>query len=308
MHFSIRLYKYTSESRIKYIKTYSMTNVLNFTKQFKSYFIIALGLFINALGWTGFLIPSEIVGGGVSGIGTIIYFATGFKVGYSVFIINGLLIIAAMRVLGFGFGIKTIFATFVLSFFLWLLQSIITEPLVSDRFMCAIIGGIMAGASAGIILSQGGSTGGTDIIAMMINKYRNYSPGQLILTLDLIIISSSYFLTHSIEQVVYGYVAMSVSAYCVDMVIEGSKQSVQIFIFTKKFDKIRNELISNHDQGLTELQAKDGFSQKDIKILMLLAKKKDSQAILKMVKIVDPEAFISMGSVMGVYGFGFEKK
>jgi len=284
-----------------------MTSILSYTKQFKSYFIIAIGLFIGSIGWTGFLIPSEIVGGGVSGIATIIYFATGFKVGYSVFIINGVLLILAMRVLGFGFGIKTIFATFVLSFFLWLLQSIITEPLVSDRFMCAIIGGIMAGASAGIILSQGGSTGGTDIIAMMINKYRNYSPGQLLLTLDLIIISSSYFLSNSIEQVVYGFVAMGVSAYCVDMVIEGSKQSVQIFIFTKKHDEIRNEVVLNLDQGLTVLEAKGGYSQQDVKVLMLLAKKKDSQAILKMVKIVDPDAFISMGSVMGVYGQGFDK-
>jgi len=284
-----------------------MTSILSYTKQFKSYFIIAIGLFIGSIGWTGFLIPSEIVGGGVSGIATIIYFATGFKVGYSVFIINGVLLILAMRVLGFGFGIKTIFATFVLSFFLWLLQSIITEPIVSDRFMCAIIGGIMAGASAGIILSQGGSTGGTDIIAMMINKYRNYSPGQLLLTLDLIIISSSYFLSNSIEQVVYGFVAMGVSAYCVDMVIEGSKQSVQIFIFTKKHDEIRNEVVLNLDQGLTVLEAKGGYSQQDVKVLMLLAKKKDSQAILKMVKIVDPDAFISMGSVMGVYGQGFDK-
>ncbi|RZT91332.1 uncharacterized membrane-anchored protein YitT (DUF2179 family) [Ancylomarina subtilis] len=284
-----------------------MTKILDFTKQFKSYFIIAIGLFIGSIGWTGFLIPSEIVGGGVSGIATIIYFATGFKVGYSVFIINGLLLVMAMRVLGFGFGIKTIFATFVLSFFLWLLQSIITEPLVSDRFMCAIIGGILAGASAGIILSQGGSTGGTDIIAMMINKYRNYSPGQLLLTLDLIIISSSYFLSNSIEQVVYGFVAMGVSAYCVDMVIEGSKQSVQIFIFTKKYDEIRNEVVFKLDLGLTELQAKGGYSQEEVKVLMLLAKKKDSQAILKMVKVVDPDAFISMGSVMGVYGQGFDK-
>jgi uncharacterized membrane-anchored protein YitT (DUF2179 family) len=284
-----------------------MISVINFTKQFKSYFIIALGLFIGSVGWAGFLIPSEIVGGGVTGIATIIYFATGFKVGYSVFIINGLLLVGAMRVLGFGFGMKTIFATFVLSFFLWLLQSIFTEPLVSDRFMCAIIGGIMAGASAGIILSQGGSTGGTDIIAMMINKYRNYSPGQLLLTLDLIIISSSYFLSNSIEQVVYGFVAMGVSAYCVDMVIEGSKQSVQIFIFTKKHDEIRNEVVLNLDQGLTVLEAKGGYSQQNVKVLMLLAKKKDSQAILKMVKIVDPDAFISMGSVMGVYGQGFDK-
>jgi len=284
-----------------------MISVVNFTKQFKSYFIIALGLFIGSIGWTGFLIPSEIVGGGVTGMATIIYFATGFKVGYSVFIINGLLLILGMRVLGFGFGLKTIFATIVLSFFLWLLQSIITEPIVSDRFMCAIIGGIMAGASAGLILSQGGSTGGTDIIAMMINKYRNYSPGQLLLTLDLIIISSSYFISNSIEQVVYGFVAMGVSAYCVDMAIEGAKQSVQIFIFTKKHDEIRNEVILNLDQGLTVLEAKGGYSQQDVKVLMLLAKKKDSQSILKMVKIVDPDAFISMGSVMGVYGQGFDK-
>ncbi len=284
-----------------------MTSLISFAKQFKSYFIIAVGLFIGSLGWTGFLIPSEIVGGGVTGIATIIYFATGFKVGYSVFIINGLLLVVAMRVLGFGFGIKTIFATFVLSFFLGFLQSIITEPLVSDRFMCAIIGGIMAGASAGIILSQGGSTGGTDIIAMMINKYRNYSPGQLLLALDLIIISSSYFLSNSIEQVVYGFVAMGVSAYCVDMVIEGSKQSVQIFIFTKKYEKIRSELVLQLDQGMTELQAKGGYSQQDVKVLMVLAKKKDSQSILSMVKIVDPDAFISMGSVMGVYGQGFDK-
>ena len=214
-----------------------MTIFLNLIRQFKPYFIITLGLFINALGWTGFLIPSEIVGGGVSGVGTIIYFMTGLKVGYSVFIINGFLIMVAMRILGLGFGVKSIFATFVLSFFLWLLQSIITVPLVSDRFMCAIIGGMMAGTSAGIILSQGGSTGGTDIVAMLINKYRNYSPGKLILTLDVMVILSSYFLTNSIEQVIYGCVAMAVSAYCVDKVMEGRKQSVQVFILSNKFDK-----------------------------------------------------------------------
>ncbi|MDE5420170.1 YitT family protein [Labilibaculum sp. DW002] len=287
-----------------------MKNIFKTTdlkESLRSYFIIAIGLFIGSVGWTGFLIPSEIVGGGVTGMATIIYFVTGFKVGYSVFIINSVLLLASLRVLGFSFGLKTIYGIFVISFFLWLFQSIITEPLVSDRFMCAIIGGIMAGASAGIILSQGGSTGGTDIIAMMINKYRNYSPGQLLLTLDLIIISSSYFISNSIEQVVYGFVAMGVSAYCVDMAIEGAKQSVQIFIFTKKHEEIRNEVVLNLDQGLTVLEAKGGYSQQDVKVLMLLAKKKDSQAILKMVKIVDPDAFISMGSVMGVYGQGFDK-
>jgi len=285
-------------------KIFQTTNVKT---TIHSYVIITLGLLIGSLAWTGFIIPSGIVGSGVSGIATIIYFVTGIKVGYSVFLINTVFLLVSLRILGFGFGVKTLYGIFVISFFLWLFQSIITEPLVSDKFMCSIIGGIMAGASAGMILSRGGSTGGTDILAMMINKYKNYSPGQLLLTIDVIIISSSYFLENSIEQVVYGFVTMGVSAFCVDMIIEGSKQSVQIFIFTQKPEEIRNEIIGTLDQGLTVLNGSGGYSKKDVQVLMVLAKKRESQAILRMIKLVDPDAFISMGSVMGVYGKGFDK-
>ena len=287
-----------------------MKNIFKTTdlkESLRSYFVITIGLLIGSLAWTGFIIPAGIVGSGVSGIATIIYFVTGVKVGYSVFLINSVLLLASLRVLGFSFGLKTIYGIFVISFFLWLFQSIITEPLVSDRFMCSIIGGIMAGAGAGIILSRGGSTGGTDILAMMINKYKNYSIGQLLLTIDVIIISSSYFLENSIEQVVYGFVTMGVSAYCVDMIIEGSKQSVQLIIFTRKPEEIRKEVIDTLDQGLTIINGTGGYSEEDVKVLMVLAKKKESQAILRMVKLVDPDAFISMGSVMGVYGQGFDK-
>ncbi|RKD96091.1 YitT family protein [Marinifilum flexuosum] len=283
------------------------TQKISLSENIRSYLIITIGLLIGSLAWTGFIIPSGIVGSGVSGIATMIYFVTGIKVGYSVFLINTVFLLISLRVLGFSFGIKTLYGITVISFFLWLFQSIITEPLVSDRFMCAIIGGIMAGAGAGMILSRGGSTGGTDILAMMINKYKNYSPGQLLLTIDVIIISSSYFLENSIEQVVYGFVTMGVSAYCVDMIIEGSKQSVQIIIFTQKPELIRKEAIYNLDQGLTVINATGGYSNEDVKILMLLAKKRDSQTILNMIKHVDPDAFISMGSVMGVYGQGFDK-
>ncbi|MBI9059550.1 MAG: YitT family protein [Labilibaculum sp.] len=287
-----------------------MKNIFKTTdlkESLRSYFVITIGLLIGSLAWTGFIIPAGIVGSGVTGIGTIIYYVAGVKVGYSVFLINSVLLLASLRVLGFSFGLKTIYGIFVISFFLWLFQSIITEPLVSDRFMCSIIGGIMAGAGAGIILSRGGSTGGTDILAMMINKYKNYSIGQLLLTIDVIIISSSYFLENSIEQVVYGFVTMGVSAYCVDMIIEGSKQSVQLIIFTRKPEEIRKEVIHALDQGLTIINGTGGYSEEDVKVLMVLAKKKESQAILRMVKLVDPDAFISMGSVMGVYGQGFDK-
>jgi uncharacterized membrane-anchored protein YitT (DUF2179 family) len=280
---------------------------ISLSENIRSYFIITIGLLIGSLAWTGFIIPAGIVGSGVSGIATMIYFVTGIKVGYSVFLINTVFLLVSLRILGFSFGIKTLYGITVISFFLWLFQSIITEPLVSDRFMCAIIGGIMAGAGAGMILSRGGSTGGTDILAMMINKYKNYSPGQLLLTIDVIIISSSYFLENSIEQVVYGFVTMGISAYCVDMIIEGSKQSVQIVIFTQKPELIRKEVIHTLDQGLTVINATGGYSNEDVQILMVLAKKRDSQTILKMIKHVDPDAFISMGSVMGVYGQGFDK-
>ncbi|WP_321279493.1 YitT family protein [Marinifilum fragile] len=279
----------------------------NLSENIRSYLIITIGLFIGAIAWTGFIIPAGIVGSGVSGIATMIYFVSGIKVGYSVFLINTVFLLVSLRILGFSFGIKTLYGITVISFFLWLFQSIITEPLVSDRFMCSIIGGIMAGAGAGMILSRGGSTGGTDILAMIINKYKNYSPGQLLLTIDVVIISSSYFLENSIEQVVYGFVTMGVSAYVVDMIIEGSKQSVQIIIFTQKPELIRKEVIHNLDQGLTVINATGGYSNQDVKILMVLAKKRDSQTILKMIKHVDPDAFISMGSVMGVYGQGFDK-
>jgi uncharacterized membrane-anchored protein YitT (DUF2179 family) len=292
----------------QYLKTLDMKkSTSNVQETVKSYVMITIGLLIGSLAWTGFIIPAEIVGSGVGGIATIIYYVTGFKVGYSVFLINTVFLLASLRVLGFGFGIKTIYGIAVLSFFLWLFQSLITEPFVSDRFMCAIIGGILAGASAGMILSKGGSTGGTDILAMMINKYKNYSPGQLLLTIDVIIISSSYFLENSIEQVVYGFVTMGVSAFCVDMIIEGSKQSVQIVIFTQKPELIRSEIIDSLNQGLTVINATGGYSNEDVKILMVLAKKRESQTILKRIKLVDPDAFISLGSVMGVYGQGFDK-
>nr|WP_320117323.1 YitT family protein [uncultured Marinifilum sp.] len=278
----------------------------NLKESINSYLIITLGLLIGSLAWTGFIIPAGIVGSGVSGIATMIFFVTGLKVGYSVFLINTVLLLTSLRILGFAFGIKTLYGIFVISFFLWLFQSLITEPLITDRFMSAIIGGIMAGAGAGIILSRGGSTGGTDILAMMINKYKNYSVGQLLLTIDVVIISSSYFLEHSIEQVVYGFVTMGVSAYCVDLIIEGSKQSVQLIIFTRKPEELRKEVIHNLNQGLTIINGTGGYSQDDVKVLMLLAKKKESQSILRMVKMVDPDAFISLGSVMGVYGQGFD--
>ncbi len=272
----------------------------------KSYAIITLGLFVNALAWTAFIIPSEIVGGGVTGLSTLIFYATGFPVGVTFFLINIVLIILGIKSLGLSFGIRTMYGVAVLSLFLGFLQQYITEPVVDDRFMSAIIGGIMGGASVGLVFSQGGSTGGTDIIAMIINKYRNISPGKLILYMDVIIISSSYFLFQSLEVLVYGFVVMSVASYAIDMVLMGHRQSVQMFIFSKKHDIIAEQIANDINRGVTLLNGKGWYSKEESNIIMVVVRRYESNQIFRTIKQVDPDAFISITNVMGVFGKGFD--
>jgi uncharacterized membrane-anchored protein YitT (DUF2179 family) len=272
----------------------------------KSYAIITIGLFINALAWTTFIIPSEIVGGGITGLSTMIFYATKVPVGVTFFLINIVLIILGIKSLGLSFGIRTIYGAVVISLFLGILQHYITEPIITDRFMAAIIGGIMGGASVGLVFSQGGSTGGTDIIAMIINKYRNISPGKLILYMDVVIISSSYLLFKSIEVLVYGFVVMSVASYAIDMVLMGHRQSVQLFIFSKKHDLIAEQIANEIGRGITLVNGKGWYSKTDSSILMVVVKRYESTQVMRTIKQIDPDAFISISKVMGVYGKGFD--
>lgn len=272
----------------------------------KSYVVITIGLFINALAWTAFIIPSQIVGGGVTGLSALVFYATGFPVGVTFLLINIVLIILGIKSLGLSFGIRTIYGAIAISIFLSVLQQYITEPFVSDRFMAAIIGGIMGGASIGIVFSQGGSTGGTDIIAMMINKNRNISPGKLIMYMDVIIISSSWLLFQSIEVLVYGFVVMAVVSYSIDMVLMGHRQSVQMFIFSKKHDLIAEQIANEIGRGVTLLNGKGWYSKSESCILMVVVRRYESNQIFRTIKQIDPEAFISISNVMGVYGKGFD--
>ncbi len=279
------------------------------TAELKSYLIIALGLAIYSFGWTAFLIPSEIIGGGVSGIGTLIFYGSGetIPVGVSYLIINCFLIIIALKILGPKFGAKTIYAILLGAVFLSVQQNFFTAPLVNDKFMAAIIGGILGGVGVGLAISQGGSSGGTDIMAMIINKYKNISPGRVILYFDVFIIASSYFIFKDVPTIVYGYVSMSVASYAIDMVISGSKQSAQMFIITKDHEKLADEIGLNINRGISVIDAMGWYSKENKKMLMVVVRKHETSQIFKIVKLHDPDAFISMGSVMGVYGFGFDE-
>jgi uncharacterized membrane-anchored protein YitT (DUF2179 family) len=279
----------------------------------RTYSIIVFGLFLYALSWTAFLLPHRITGGGVSGIGALVYYATGFPLGYTYLLINIGLILIAIKVLGANFGVKTIFGVATGAFLLSLLQSLIHLPVVEDKFLSAIIGGILSGVGLGIVFTQGGSTGGTDIIAMIINKYRNISPGRVILMCDVFIIGSSFLVltelspVKRIETIVYGYVAMAITAYAIDAVLSGSRQSVQMFIFSKKFEIIADQITKQLGRGVTVIDGQGWYTKEPQKVVITLVRKHEVSDVYKIVKEVDKEAFMSVASVMGVYGQGFER-
>lgn len=278
--------------------------------EIRQYAIITIALFLMALGWTGFLIPNGLMGGGVSGMGTLIYWTTGISTGITIFVINAILILLAIKIIGFGFGVKTIYSIIVYSIFFSLLELVIKEPIITgkeNQLLAAIIGGGLAGASIGLAFTQGGSTGGTDIIAMIINKYRNITPGRIILFIDIVIISCSFFLTKSIEKLVYSYVVMAVCSYCVDLVLTGNKQSVQLFIFSSKAAPIADRIGQELQRGVTFIKGTGWFTKKENDILMVVTRKQESHNIFRIVKDEDPNAFVTMNTVMGVYGKGFDR-
>ena len=272
----------------------------------QSWFFLTVGLAICAVGWAGFIIPAQIIGGGATGIATALYFSLGFNIGLTVLILNAVLILIAIKFVGASFGIRTIYGVALFSVFLSIIGHLVQEPLVAERFMSILTGSILAGVGASIVFINGGSTGGTDIIAMVIRKYRNVTLGRLLLYIDTVIISSSFIIFHSIENMVYGLVTMAIFAYTVDMVISGTKQTVQIFVFSKKYQELSQHIIHKARRGVTLLQGQGGYSGEEVKVLMVIARKNDSVALLKLIKSIDPDAFITMGNVMGVYGQGFD--
>lgn len=292
------------------------TTEANVLLEVKRYVIITLALLMMAFGWTAFLIPNHVLGGGVSGIATLIFYATGISTGMSVFVINAILVLISLKVLGPSFGIKTVYSIVVASVFFYVLQRYITDPMlagemslfVDDKFLSAIIGGGLAGISIGIAFTQGGSTGGTDIVAMMVCKYRNISQGKVILFLDVIIISCSYFVVESdkIQTIIYGFVTMGICSYCIDLVLTGNKQSVQAFIFTSHPEKVADRIINEMHRGVTVIKGTGWYTKRDGDILMVVTHKRESQQIFRIVKEEDPKAFMTMNTVMGAYGQGFE--
>ena len=265
-------------------------------------------MILYGIGWTLFLLPNDITTGGVPGIASIVYFATGFPVQYTYFAINAVLLMVSLKVLGFRFSLKTIFGVFILTFFLSIIQKLTANvTLLHDQpFMACVLGASFCGSGIGIAFSANGSTGGTDIIAAVINKYRDITLGRVMLICDLIIISSSYFVLKDWEKVVYGYVTLYVCSFVLDQVVNSARQSVQFFIISNKYEEIGKRINEYPHRGVTVINATGFYTGKEQKMMFVLAKTRESTIIFRLIKDCDPTAFVSQSAVIGVYGEGFD--
>ncbi len=286
----------------------SLKNIL---KVLKEYIIISIGIFLYCFSWQAFLIPKGISGGGVTGISSIIYFATGFDVSYSYLIINAVLIIIGLIVMGKAFGFKTVYGIVLASFFLKIMPDIgwiVNASDIPDKLINAVLGGTISGVGVCMIFMQGGSTGGTDIIALIVSKYRETSPGRVFLYCDMLIIGSIYILPgKGLQDVVYGYIQMASFSFMIDFILTGAKQSVQILVFSSKYNEVADMLNTEMDRGVTALKSMGWHSKRDSNVLIVVARKQQLQEIMAAVMAVDNKAFISVSSAMSVYGNGFER-
>ena len=288
--------------------TFTLDSKTMIFREFQDYMMIALGMMLYGIGWTVFLLPNDITTGGVPGIASIVYFATGLPVQYLYFTINAILLLISLRILGWKFSVKTIYAVTTLTCFTALLQALIKDyHLLQDQpFMACVLGASFCGAGIGTAFAANGSTGGTDIVAAVINKYRDISLGRVIMICDMIIITSSYFVLKDWEKVVYGFVTLYVCSFVLDQIVNSSRQSVQFFIITKRYQEIGREINAIH-RGVTIIEATGLYTGQPQMMMFVLAKKRQSNMIFRIIKDIDPTAFISQSAVIGVYGNGFDQ-
>ena len=303
-------------------------NQLKFYNEAKDYFYITLGLLLYTIGWTGFLLPYEIVTGGVTGISAIIFYATnagghGIPINYSYFTINAILLVLALKILGWRFLVKTIYAILMLSMMLGVAQDIMTNDdgtmihlLGDENFMSLIIGCCFTGTSLAVVFLHNGSTGGTDIVAAIVNKYRNMSLGTVLIFVDLVIIGSSFpvfiyardfTVIEAVYKIVFGLCTMVIENFMLDYVMTSRRESVQFFIFSKKYQEIANAIGTEMNHGVTILDGHGWYTGQEMKVLCILARKRESVSIFRLIKMIDPNAFVSQSSVIGVYGEGFDE-
>lgn len=307
------------------MKPTSITIRPSLFQEIRDYLFITFGLICYAVGFNCFQLPYQITTGGVAGAGAVIFYGTGFPVQYTFFLVNIILLSIAIRVLGWKFCVKTIYAVFMLTFLLGFIKEVMIyygsfhpeltcvgpgypPQIVQDNiFLSCILGAAIEGIGLGMVFLSNGSTGGTDIIAAIINKYKDVTLGQMMMLCDFIIVTSSLLLPGaSIDRLLYGYCTLLITNILLDYVVDRGRQSVQFFIFSSKYEDIAAAITATH-RGVTVLNGQGWYTKQERKVLVVLAKKSESTNIFRIIQSIDPNAFVSQSKVIGVFGEGFDR-
>lgn len=291
----------------------------NLLHELKDYALISVGVILYAIGVTVFMLPYSLTTGGVAGVASIIYYATGIEVQVTYVVINVILLIIAIKELGIRFCLKTIYAVFFMTFVLWLMQRLIEVPdpahagkmmlpqlIGEESFMACVLGAILCGTGVALCFENNGSTGGTDIIAAIVNKYKNMSLGNVIMACDVVIISSCYFIFHDWFRVIYGFVMLFICSTTIDYWMRRRHQSVQFMIFSRNADAIADAIVKTH-HGVTVLDGEGWFTHTDRKVIVSIIRRRDQAMMQRIIKQIDPYAFVSMTDASGVWGESFDK-
>lgn len=274
----------------------------------QDYVMIVLGIMIYAFGFTAFILPEKVVIGGVSGVGSLVFFTTGIPVAVTQYALNLILLAMAYKLVGRQFVIRTIFGATVMSLAIGIMQPLFTEPLIPQQpFMNVIIGGIMCGVGVGMAFTHNGSTGGTDIVAAMVSKVSNVTIGRTMLYVDMTIISSSYLIFHEIDKVVYGFVVLFLTAWVTDQMVNTNRQACQFIIFSSRWAKIATAINNEAHRGCTVLSGMGWYSKHEVKVLLVMCRKIESVRMFRIIKSIDKNAFVTQCNVNGVYGEGFDE-
>ncbi|MGM9802031.1 MAG: YitT family protein [Candidatus Limisoma sp.] len=287
---------------MQFNKKYVLSNL-------KDCVMIMVGLVLYAIGFCGFVLPKGVVIGGMAGLASLIYFQTNIPVWIPFYVLNITLLAIAYKVVGAQFVLKTIFGASFLSLFIGIAQPFFEAYPVAlpETFLDCVIGAVLCGTGVGIAFTHNGSTGGTDIVAAMVSKYHQVSVGRMILYVDLIIISSSFIIYHDLNKVIYGYVVLVFLSYMADQVVNNTRQAVQFTIFSKRWDEIATAVNNELHRGCTIIDGTGWYTRQGVKMLLIYCRKSEALDIYRLIKELDPHAFMSQSNVTTVYGEGFDE-
>lgn len=275
-------------------------------KEIKNYLFITIGLAIFCTGWAAFLTPFTITGGGVAGIASLLFFAAKVPIGLTTFVLNAILIAIAWKILGTRFCINSLICTIIMSIFFSLGQAIFTHPIVDDMFMSVIIGSSLSALGVGIAINWGGNTGGLDIIALMIGKYRNISYGKVNILANFIIVGSSFFIITDVPKLVYSFVVLFVYMFVADFVIDGYRQTYQFMVFSHKNDEIADRINKELKRGATFLKGYGSYNRQESDVLLIIAHRTDKARVTRIIKEIDNTAFTTVTKTASVFGKNFD--